>query len=118
MEAEAEACLEGTRLTAEWVREPEKVESDCSQFIDALVSPSPTRASWTGILKDILAAGALLPEYAFDKIKREANSVAHSLAQQAIRKKECFVERFGFPSSIRFLIESGPPLVIVTGLCL
>lgn len=81
MEAEAEACLEGVRLTAEWVQQQTVVESDCSQLIDGLRSAAPTRASWVGILKDIWAVGALLPEIAFSKIKRDANMIAHNLAQ-------------------------------------
>lgn len=105
MEAEAVACLEEVRLAVEWVRLPARLEADCSMLIDALTSLAPTRASWTGVLQDIRGVGALLPEVVFDKVKREANSVAHSLAKLAVANNEMVVKRFRFPDCVRSIVE-------------
>ncbi|GJN16502.1 hypothetical protein PR202_gb03501 [Eleusine coracana subsp. coracana] len=108
-EAEAEACLEGVRLTAEWVRQPAHVEADCSTLIDALNSKRPSRASWAGILAEIQKAGILLPGCIFGKVKREGNQIAHILAQQEMREKEFVVKCFNFLSSVSTLVESEMP---------
>ncbi|GJN35111.1 hypothetical protein PR202_gb23849 [Eleusine coracana subsp. coracana] len=44
-EAEGEACLEGVRLMAEWIRQPARVESDCAALMGALKSEAPNRSS-------------------------------------------------------------------------
>jgi hypothetical protein len=36
-EAEAEACLEGLRLMAKWIKQPICVESDCLNLVLAMV---------------------------------------------------------------------------------
>jgi hypothetical protein len=37
-EADAEACLQGIRLTAEWIRQPTLVEPDCARLVHTLVN--------------------------------------------------------------------------------
>jgi hypothetical protein len=37
-EAEAEACVQGIKLVAEWIKEPTVVESDCQTLITAMES--------------------------------------------------------------------------------
>jgi hypothetical protein len=73
-EAEAEACLRGIRLTAEWAGQPAIIETDCSTIISSLRAEPGDRASWDGILKDIRAACGLLPNFKFESVKREARS--------------------------------------------
>jgi ribonuclease HI len=60
-QGEAEACLEGLRLTAEWVRQPTIVESDCQNLIQDVQGPIDARASQAGMLKEIKGAIRLLP---------------------------------------------------------
>ncbi|GJN03163.1 hypothetical protein PR202_ga20573 [Eleusine coracana subsp. coracana] len=61
-EAEAKACLEGVRLTAELVRQPAYVESDCSTIIQSLRSASSARSSWEDTVQDIRASADMLPD--------------------------------------------------------
>ncbi|GJN39711.1 hypothetical protein PR202_gb28846 [Eleusine coracana subsp. coracana] len=103
-EAEAEACLEGVRLTAEWVREPAIVEADCSTLIQSLVGTGQTREGWRGIRQEIQAASELLPECMFRKVSRNANRVAHALAKRAMSKGEFVVKRFGYPPCVGSLV--------------
>jgi ribonuclease HI len=53
-EAEAEACLQGLKLVAEWIRQPACVEADCATLIqainrreeDRLVMPGDMQTRW------------------------------------------------------------------------
>ncbi|TVU25372.1 hypothetical protein EJB05_27866, partial [Eragrostis curvula] len=49
--------------------------------------------------------GRLLPEIVFRSVNREANQIAHLLAQQAMRCKEFVVRRFDFPLCVKTLVE-------------
>lgn len=69
---EAEACLEGLRLTAEWIRRPVCVESDCLNLIND--------TCLVGTLSEIQAVKNVLRECNFRHIKRCSNEVAHGLA--------------------------------------
>jgi ribonuclease HI len=44
-EAEVEACLEGVRLTAEWVRQSAILKTDCSTIVSVLQSGRGERMS-------------------------------------------------------------------------
>jgi hypothetical protein len=44
--AEAEACLQGLRLIAEWIDRPTYVESDCTNLIHDLVKKEVNRFVW------------------------------------------------------------------------
>jgi hypothetical protein len=54
-QTEAEACLEGLRLAAEWIHQPIWVESDCASLIQALGRTTDARSSIFGILSEIQA---------------------------------------------------------------
>jgi hypothetical protein len=43
----------------------------------------------------------LLPNFRFAAIRREANRVAHSMAERASERKEIVVKRFDFPECVR-----------------
>jgi hypothetical protein len=116
-EAEAEACLRGIRLTAEWAGQPAIIETDCSTIISSLRAEPGDRASWDGILKDIRAACGLLPNFKFESVKREANKVAHALAQHAMLTKEFVVKRFGPPACVRNLVGREAPAASHPGPC-
>jgi hypothetical protein len=104
-EAEAGACLRGVRLTAEWTGQPAIIEPDCSSIIKALCSETGTRAQWDGVLMDIREVCGLLPSFKLQAVRREANMVAHTFAQQAMRMKEYVVKRLISPACVRNLVE-------------
>jgi hypothetical protein len=96
-----EACLQGVRLAAEWVRLPARVESDCLALIKAVDASPSSRSAWAGIVDEIRAARNLLPECTMNHIRREANKVAHGLAQRAMSRRECVVMRHAAPDCVR-----------------
>jgi ribonuclease HI len=69
-EAEAEACLQGLQLIAEWIGKPAHVESDCSNLIHDLAKEKDNRSAWAGVLQEIRAAKHLLPACRFFGEKR------------------------------------------------
>jgi hypothetical protein len=103
---EAEACLEGVRLAAEWIRLPTRVESDCKTLITGLERKNDIRSAWACILAEIQAIGNILPDRNFIHIHRDMNQLAHNLAQKAIRQNECVVMRFDAPACVRQLMAS------------
>lgn len=106
MEAEAESCLEGVRLVAEWVRQPMVLEADCWHLLQELKSPTSSRAAWSGVIEDILAVCQLLPGWTISRVKRASNGVAHKLGQLAMQQQERVVWRMKAPECVRSLIES------------
>jgi hypothetical protein len=93
----------------EWIKQPTCVASDCSNLIRALDKKEVARSSWEGILSEVQATCSLLPAYNFRHIRREANQVAHSLAQLAIRQQQCVVMRLNAPTCDQALVESEAP---------
>jgi hypothetical protein len=55
--SKAEACLEGVRLTVEWIRKPTCVETKCSNLVRALKKKIKDKSSWSGILTEIQLVG-------------------------------------------------------------
>jgi ribonuclease HI len=96
-EAEAEACLQGAKLVAQWIKQPTFIEMDCQTLVKAIVAPELDRAAWAGLVEEIRTVMATLPEV---KVKREGNKVAHLLAQHALRCWECVVRHFSMPDWI------------------
>jgi hypothetical protein len=70
-EAEALACLEGTRLAVNWIRQPTVVESDCLSLTKTIQAPVQNRASWAGIIKETKDLSLLLPDCCFMHVRRE-----------------------------------------------
>jgi hypothetical protein len=58
--AEAEACLHGIHLAAEWVRQPIMVETDTARLVHALVNGVDERSQWAGVIAEIKAVEQLL----------------------------------------------------------
>jgi ribonuclease HI len=104
-QAEAEACLQGLRLAAEWIQQPIWVESDCELLIPSLRKTDGNRSSNEGILREIQAVKNILPDCKFGHTRRHMNRVAHSLAQEAIRKRQSVVMRYDAPQCARKLID-------------
>jgi hypothetical protein len=84
---QAEACLEGLRLSAEWIRQPTSVESDCSNLVNDIRLPANSRSSLAGVLSEIRAVRAILPDFNFRHTYRNSNKVAHALVQRALRSQ-------------------------------
>jgi hypothetical protein len=105
-QAEAQACLDGIRLAAEWIRQPKCVETDCSNLVNALGRDTEWLASWAGTLGEIKAVNNLLPGCNFKHVGREVNMAAHRLAQRAMANQECVIMRFDMPGEIRCLVQS------------
>ncbi|GJM92408.1 hypothetical protein PR202_ga08882 [Eleusine coracana subsp. coracana] len=82
-EAEAEACLVGIQLANEWVRKPSVIESDCLELIRLLQGEQKTRVAWSTLILEVKAACQVLPEVRYIRVRRETNSVAHTLAKVA-----------------------------------
>jgi hypothetical protein len=55
-EADAEACLRGVRLAAEWIRQPIRMEGDCLTLIRAIGASQVSRSSIEGIINEIRVA--------------------------------------------------------------
>jgi hypothetical protein len=90
---------------AEWIRQPICVESDCLNLIRA-IEKKVVRSGWEGILLEIQVVCNLLPDYNVRHIRREANQVAHGLAQEDIRQRQCAVMRFRTPPCVQELVEN------------
>lgn len=85
-EAEAEACLQGSKLVADWIKEPTVVESDCKTLIATLVLPLKERAQWSDLIDGIRRVGHLLPACNFCHVRREGNMVAHGFSTSCVEK--------------------------------
>jgi hypothetical protein len=90
-QAEAEAWLEGMRLTAEWVRQPTLVETYCKNLISDIQKPVITWSGLAGILEEIKGVQSLMVDCQFEHVYRGANEVTHALAQRASRYHESVV---------------------------
>jgi hypothetical protein len=64
--------------------QPTLVEADCATLIHALGKVADSRSQWAGVITEIQVLGHLLPACRYDHIRREANQVAHALAQRAL----------------------------------
>jgi hypothetical protein len=82
------------------------VESDCSSLIRALGPEKVERASCAGIISEITVAANLLPACKFTHVNREANQVAHQLAQRSLRQQECMVMHHNLPEEVRGLVQA------------
>jgi hypothetical protein len=52
-ETKAVACLEGLRLTQEWIWFLTCVETYCKQFAQAREKGEPTRSRWAGLIEEL-----------------------------------------------------------------
>jgi hypothetical protein len=56
-------------------------------------------------MDEIRAAYQLLPDYKMNHVRKEANEVAHVLAQRALKHHECVVKRFNAPECVHRRLE-------------
>jgi hypothetical protein len=103
--AEAEAYLQGIRLTAKWIGKPTYAESDCPNLIKAVHEENEDRFSWASVVAEIKRASNLLSGCYFNHIHRDANTVAHMLAQHLLRSQECVVMWHNMPDFVRSQVE-------------
>jgi hypothetical protein len=104
-EVQAEAYLQGIRLTAEWFGKPTYVELGCLNLIRAVHEENEDRSSWAGVIAEIKRTGNLLPGCYFSHIHRDASMVAHMLAQHSLRSQECVVMRHNMPDFVCSQVE-------------
>jgi hypothetical protein len=90
-QAEAEACLEGMRLTAEWVRQPTLVETYCKNLINDIQKPVIAWSGLAGILEEIKGVRSLMVDCQFEHVYMGVNEFALALAQRASRCHESVV---------------------------
>lgn len=83
-EAEARACVEGIRFTAQWTPGRVIVESDCSRVVHAICR-GEDRSDIGFIVAEARELAQLLLELKVVLVKRECNTVANELAQLARR---------------------------------
>jgi hypothetical protein len=105
-EAEAETCLQGIRLVAEWIRLPTQADSECLWLVQALRAGQDGRSRWEGVIVDIVSASKLLPECTFNHVGRTGNQAAHSLAQRGLRKHECVVMRHNMTVEVSSIVQA------------
>jgi hypothetical protein len=98
---EAEACLEGLRLTLEWIRHPTWVEMDCLTIIQDIGRKEDTRSSLAGLLVEVKAVGNLLLGYKFRHTHRASNTVTHLLAKRALEHQACVVMHYNVHTQIK-----------------
>jgi hypothetical protein len=105
-EAEALACLEGIQLTVEGVRLPTEVETDCSALVQAVNTAGSSSARRPGLILEIKDISRLLPDCKVAHVRRDANQVAHGLAQLAKKKRQCMVMHGNVPQEIQAMVAN------------
>lgn len=105
LESELLACLEGLKLTAEWIKMPVILESDCAIAVERMSSKEYDRSQWSFLLREMKRKMALLSEVGFSQCRRNCNRVAHELAQLAKRTAHCAVWRDHAPSELQPLLQ-------------
>jgi hypothetical protein len=63
-------------------------------------------ASWMGTITEIKELSQLFPNCSFIHVRRSGNQVAHTLAQLAMRRKQCSVLRASIPQEIAKLVKN------------
>jgi ribonuclease HI len=104
-EAEALACLEGIRLAVEWARLPTEVETNCATLVKAVNGIGTSRARWSGHIEEIKGSSRMLSACKVAHVGRDANQVAHDLAQLAKKKRQCMAMHGNVPLEIRALVD-------------
>jgi hypothetical protein len=89
--------MRGLQLVRDWIRQPTCLESDCLTMVSSLSRAPKQRSESAGILMEIGEVMQLLPQTTIGHIRREANSVAHDLAQRALKFQECVVMQQNVP---------------------
>jgi hypothetical protein len=93
------------RISAEWVRQPTMVETNCQNLISDIQKPLNARSGQAGNLAEIKGVQSLLVDCKYMHVHRGGNEVAHTLAQHARRCHENAVVRLEAPECVRELIR-------------
>ncbi|RLM86916.1 hypothetical protein C2845_PM04G12630 [Panicum miliaceum] len=72
VEAQAQACLEGFRLAAQWAQGPAIIESDCARIVQAM-KEAGDRSATSFIMAEAKDQVSLLVDWQVAKVKRESN---------------------------------------------
>jgi hypothetical protein len=63
------------------------------------------RTQWAGVISKIQAVGHILPACRFSHVRREANQVAHELAQRGLSHQQAVVMRLKVPPDLQALVR-------------
>jgi ribonuclease HI len=105
VQAEALACLEGLKTAMEWIHMPLILETDNAKVAKALKERTPIRSSWAATTDEARNAMQCFQSVHVHNIKREANRVAHLLANMAMSSRSCMEWRLCAPARILDLLN-------------
>jgi hypothetical protein len=74
-------------------------------LIKAISVGQAPRSDWARIRAEIQGVKRLLPECTTRHVRRDANKMAHILAQKALRPQECVVMRLNVPEFVRRRVD-------------
>jgi hypothetical protein len=95
---------------------PIAIETHCSVLVQALKKDVNMRARWAGLISEIKDRCRLLPDCKIEHTRREANQVAHALAQLARSKRQCMLMHLDVPPEIRATAQKDRQGISVTSL--
>ncbi|KAK0580984.1 hypothetical protein LWI29_008393 [Acer saccharum] len=102
---EAQACLEGLQLAIDIGILGVIIESDSASVIQLLSDQIVPRTEVGAIISNSLALSATVNLLSFADVRREANSVAHYIAQLALELDSLVVWLEGMPPNIAKLVR-------------
>jgi ribonuclease HI len=104
-QAEALACLEGIRAAVDLIHMPIVLEMDNAEIVRDLMRHDQLKSAWATTIEEIKGVMQCLQQVQVHKIKREANRVAHVLAQMAMCSRSCAEWRLCAPARILDLLN-------------
>ncbi|KAK0596446.1 hypothetical protein LWI29_015749 [Acer saccharum] len=106
---EAQACLEGIQLAIDIGVSGVIIESDAASVIQLLSDQTVPRTELGAIIHTSLALGASVNLLSYVAVRREANSVAHGIAQHALSLDSPVVWIEEMPLDIARLVRGDSP---------
>ncbi|TXG50387.1 hypothetical protein EZV62_022911 [Acer yangbiense] len=106
---EAQACLEGIHLAIDIGVSGVIIESDAASVIQLLSDQTVPRTELGAIIHTSLALGASVNLLSYVAVRREANSVAHCIAQHALSLDSPVVWFEEMPPDIARLVRGDSP---------
>jgi ribonuclease HI len=105
MEAELRACLEGIELTRQHSQLPLIIETDCSQLVVAVSSPTHDRSPFLHWVNEIKSLASILCQCRFVKVERIQVRVSDFLANLARLQHQSMIWLGSGPEDVLQLLE-------------